>query len=101
MATVAHGCDGCCDVRKWGGVSLVMSGSGLQCHDASLPPCVAATWSLLVMAKGAMSCRFEARDGAAIDGECVPRYDMPVHSHTAVRAERVSGHIANAAQSRC
>jgi hypothetical protein len=41
MATVAHGCDGCCDVGKWGGVSLVMSGSGLQCHDASLPPCMA------------------------------------------------------------
>ena len=32
---------------------------GLRGHDASLPPCVAATWSLPVMGEKSVFCRFE------------------------------------------
>src|SRR5712691_7301711 len=36
-----------------------VSRSGLRCHDACLPPCVTATWSLTVVGERALSCRFK------------------------------------------
>ena len=38
-----------------------VSETGLQGHGASLPPCVAAMWSLVVVGKGMSSCRFESQ----------------------------------------
>jgi len=38
-----------------------VSETGLQGHGASLPPCVAAMWSLVVVGKGMSSCHFESQ----------------------------------------